>query len=67
MMSRNTLTDQIKQKLQGKLELAYIGNKMTETRLRWFGYVQSRLIDETVRKSDSLEIIRTSRRETPKN
>lgn len=35
---------------------------MREIHLRWFGHVQRRATDATVRKSDNLQVIGTSRK-----
>lgn len=61
-MSGNILTDRIKKEnIRFKLEIAPRYNKMREIRLRWFGHVQIRLIDTTVRKINCLEITGASR------
>lgn len=45
-MSDSTLKDRIKdENIWGKLEVSPIGDEMRETHLRWFGYVQRRLIE----------------------
>lgn len=57
-MSVNTLKDQIKdENIRGKYQVAPVEDKMSETLLRWFDYVQRRSLDETVRTNDSLEVI----------
>lgn len=46
-MSVNTLKDQIKdENIHGKYQVAPVEDKMSETLLRWFDYVQRRSLDE---------------------
>lgn len=54
-----TLRSNKNNNLWDKLEIAPLEDKMRETRLKWFHHVQRRLIDATVGKVDSSEIIDT--------
>lgn len=57
----------MKETTQDKLDIAPIEDKTSETPLRWFGHVQRRSTDATVKKSHSLEATDTSTgREKPK-
>lgn len=57
-MSGTALKDWIKnENIRGKLEVAPIENKMSETCLRWLVMYKVRPIDTTVRKIGYLEII----------
>ena len=38
------------------IEVAPIEEKIRENRLRWFGHIQKRLINASVRKSDAIHI-----------
>lgn len=56
-MIGNTITNRIKnEKILDKLEIATIYDKMRQTRLRWCDHVESRLIDATMRKNNSLKV-----------
>lgn len=58
----NALNDRIKNENIGtKLELSSVKDKIRKTRIRWFGHVQRRPINATMRKSDSLEVRGTSK------
>lgn len=62
LVNGNTDKDRIKYgNIRCQLEVAPIADKMIEAWLRWFGHVQRRLIDATMRKIDCLGIPRTSR------
>lgn len=67
-MSDNKLKNRIKnENIQCKLEVAPMEDKIRETRLRWFGHVQKKPVDATVRKIDWFEVTGTSRdRKIPK-
>ena len=40
--------------IRDKVRVAPIEKKMIETRLRWFGYVQRRLLEALIRKVDQM-------------
>ena len=44
------------EEIRSKLGVANIGDKLRETRLRWFGHVQRRSPDATVRRCERLEL-----------
>ena len=54
-MSGHTRKDKLRNGyIRGKVGVAPIEEKMTETRLRWFGHVQRRPLEASVRKVDQI-------------
>ena len=56
-MSGKTRKDKIRNEfIRGGLGVAPIGDKMRESRLRWFGYVQQRPMTAPVRRSETIQV-----------
>ncbi len=56
-MSGKTRKDRIRnESIRGSLGVAPIGDKMRESRLRWFGHVQRRPMTAPVRRSETMQV-----------
>ena len=56
-MSGKTRKDKIRNEfIRGSLGVAPIGDKMRESRLRWFGHVQRRPMTAPVRRSETIQV-----------
>ena len=56
-MSGKTRKDKIRNEfIRGSLGVTPIGDKMRESRLRWFGHVQRRPMTAPVRRSETIQV-----------